>query len=263
MPVSRLLTLAGSCNLRDFGGYATVDGRRVRPGRLFRSGVLNRLAPEAVEALRALPLRAVCDLRRTAERELHPNPYFGPDVGTCAWDTSVESSPIRERGFAESDSLESARAAMATMYRRIPYALQERLAGVFGAIAQTEAGAVVVHCSAGKDRTGVAVALVLEALGVPRATVVEDYVLTNEAVDLRRQLLGEGATGVGLAATADPILALPPFAREAVIDAHPSYILAALEAVEARHGSVERYVVEGLRIAPSLLAAARDRLLVP
>ncbi|HET9693627.1 MAG TPA: tyrosine-protein phosphatase [Steroidobacteraceae bacterium] len=261
MPASRVLDLTGSCNLRDFGGYATRDGRRLRQGRLFRSGVLNRLAPDAVRTLQALPLRAVCDLRRAEERRLEPNPHFGHEVRTFQWESTVETSPIRERSFAQSTSIDEARDAMRAMYRRIPFLLQGRLAGVFEALAHAGDGAVVVHCSAGKDRTGVAVALVLAALAVPRETIVEDYVLTNAAVDLRLRLLGEDATGVGLSATADPIRALPPLAREAVLDAHPSYLLAALEAIEARHGSIERYLGDELRLDTSLLSRVRASFL--
>jgi protein-tyrosine phosphatase len=255
---TRLLPLEGACNFRDFGGYQTSDGRRVRWRRLFRSGVMTRLQPAAMAALRDLDIRAVCDLRRTDERQRHPNPSFGPGVRQFEWDTLVETSPIRKPEFARSASIGEARAAMVGMYERIPYVLQPRLAGAFAALAQVEEGGFVVHCSAGKDRTGVAVALVLEVLGVPRDVVVADYVLTNEAVDLEAQLLGKGGTGVGLAGTSAPILALPPIARTAVLDAHESYILASLETIDARHGSVQAYLRDELGLSrglPDLLRA--------
>ena len=261
MPATRLLRLPGSCNLRDFGGYATADGRRVPRGRLLRSGLLDGLAPEAVAALEALPLRAVCDLRRVEERRLRPNPAFDSAVRLHAWEATAETSPIRDPRFAGSGSLAEARVAMVEMYRRIPFVLQPRLAGVFGALAETDTGATLVHCSAGKDRTGVAVALVLESLGVPRATVLADYALTNDAVDLRAQLLDRRAPGLGLAATRDPLLALSAPALEAVLDAHPDYLRAALEAIEARHGSLERYLLDELALAPALLAHLRSTLL--
>ena len=261
MIATHLSTLAGSCNLRDVGGVSTVDGRRVRRGRLLRSGVLTRLTPAAVRELQALPVRAVCDLRRTEERERHPNPSFGPDVQQFEWDSTVASSPIREPGFVRSESVDAARAAMVAMYGRIPFLLQSRLAGAFRALAHARDGATIVHCSAGKDRTGVAVALVLEALGVPRDAVVADYVLTRQAVDLRRELFGDDATGAGLAANAAPFRALPEFALDAVLDARPEYILAALAAVEDRHGTVERYVFDELGLAPTMLADVRECLL--
>jgi protein-tyrosine phosphatase len=262
MIATHVSVLAGSCNLRDVGGLPTVDGRRVRRGRLLRSGVLTRLTPAAVRELQALPVRAVCDLRRTEERERHPSPSFGPDVQRFEWDSTVGTSPIREPGFVRSDSVEAARGAMVAMYRRIPFVLQSRFAGAFRALAQVARdGATIVHCSAGKDRTGVAVALILETLGVPRDDVVADYVLTRQAVDLRRELFGEDATGAGLTANSEPFRALPEFALDAVLDARPEYILAALEAVEARHGTIERYLNDELKLAPTMLADLRECLL--
>jgi protein-tyrosine phosphatase len=222
---------------------------------------MSRLQPAAIEAIRSLGLRAVCDLRRTEERQRHPNPGFGPGVRQFEWNTSAETSPIRQPEFARSATADEARAAMTAMYRRIPYLLQQRLAGTFAALAQVEEGGFVVHCSAGKDRTGVAVALLLETLRVPRELVVADYVLTNDAVDLAAHLAEAGAAGVGLAATAEPILALPPIARSAVLEAHDSYILASLDAIEERHGSVEGYLREELGLGNGLLDTLRARLL--
>ena len=257
----RVLALAGACNFRDFGGYATADGRRVRWRRLFRSGVMTRLRPAAIAEIRNLDIRVVCDLRRTDERQRHPNPDFGTGVQRFEWATLVETSPIRTPEFARSATIDDARAAMVGMYERIPYVLQPRLAGTFEALAQAGEGGFVVHCSAGKDRTGVAAALVLEALGVPREIVVADYALTNEAVDLAAQLLGAGGTGVGLAETSAPILALPPIAQAAVLDAHESYIVASLDAIEARHGSIEAYLRDELGVGAPLLDRLRARLL--
>lgn len=257
----RILPLPGACNFRDFGGYATADGRRVRWRRLFRSGVMTRLQPEAIDEIRDMDIRVVCDLRRTDERDRHPNPDLGAGVRQFAWDTPVETSPIRRPEFAGSATVDDARAAMIAMYERIPYVLQSRLAGAFEALAQAGEGGFVVHCSAGKDRTGVAVALVLAALGVPRESVVADYVLTNDAVDLAAQLLGADGTGVGLAETSAPIFALPPIPRAAVLDAHASYILASLNAIEARQGSVEAYLRDELGLGARLLDTLRARLL--
>jgi protein-tyrosine phosphatase len=222
---------------------------------------MSGLQPAAVDEVRSLDIRVVCDLRRTDERQRHPNPEFGPGVRQFQWDTSVETSPIRSPEFARSATVGAARAAMVAMYERIPYVLQPRLAGTFDALAQAGEGGFLVHCSAGKDRTGVAVALVLEVLGVPRELVVADYVLTNDAVDLAAHLLGAGGTGAGLAATSEPILALPPVARSAVLDAHESYILASLDAIEARHGSVEDYLRDELGVGAGLLDNLRARFL--
>ena len=261
MAQPRVLDLAGSCNFRDCGGYETADGGRVRWGRLYRSGLLARLSPAAAAQVQSLGVRAVCDLRRTAERGLHPNPPLGNDVRRFEWDSEAESSPIRDRAFAGAVDPAEVHAAMLKMYERLPFTLQPRLAGVFAALDHAGLGATIVHCTAGKDRTGVAVALVLDSLGVSRDAIVEDYALTDTAVDLRAQLLGSGSTGAGLAATAESILALSPVAQEAMLAAKPEYIRASLAAVEERHGAVRAYLNEELGIDPALLERLRDRLI--
>jgi protein-tyrosine phosphatase len=263
MTQARVVPLEGGCNFRDFGGYRTEDGRRVRWSVLFRSGVLARISAKGVAALRELGVRAVCDLRRNDERARHPNPEFGADVRQYAWDTQAEVSPIREHAFATATSLDAGHAAMAEMYGRMPVRMQERLAGTVSALLDCTEGAFVVHCAAGKDRTGAATALILAMLGVPRAQIVEDYLLTNTAVDLAAQLTRPaGAGGVGLAATAAPILALTPAARAAVLEAHPSYLLAMFDAIESQWGSVDEYLQVGLRLGAARIEATRDRLLV-
>jgi protein-tyrosine phosphatase len=263
MPRTRALTLEGGCNFRDFGGYPTTDGRAVRWGRLYRSGVLSGLTPQDLRTIAELGLRVVCDLRRTEERQQHPNPALGTDVTTLSWDTGVETSPLRDAQFAQSQSLAAARAAMCGMYRRLPFVLGPRLRGVFEALRRCRHGdAVVVHCSAGKDRTGIAAALIQLALGVPRETVIADYVLTNTAVNLRRQLLRTGATGAGMTVTAAPILALSAAARDAILDADAAYLAASLDAIESRHGSVQVYLESELGVDQAAVTRLQDTFLM-
>lgn len=260
MTPTRVLPLAGSCNFRDCGGYETKHGTRVRWGRLYRSGLMTGLAPQATAQVTELGLRAVCDLRRNAERAMHPNPDFGDRVRRFEWDTMTESSPIRDRAFTGTDAADVAHAAMIEMYEQLPFKLQSRLAGVFAALDHAGDGATIVHCMAGKDRTGVAIALVLAALGVRREAIIEDYVLTNSAVDLRAQLVGRLAAGAGLAATGDSLLALSPTALEAVLAARPEYLAASLQAIEARCGSIAAYLRDELAVPEPTLRQLRESL---
>jgi protein-tyrosine phosphatase len=258
---TRVLPLEGSCNFRDCGGYDALPGTRVRWGRLYRSGLMYGLAPHAAAEIAARDLRAVCDLRRNDERERHPNPVFGPAVRRFEWDTALESSPIRDRDFAATTAAEFAHAAMLRMYAQMPFKLQPRFAGVFAALAHSGHGATIVHCTAGKDRTGVAIALVLAELGVPRDAIIADYVLTNDAVDLRSRLVQHRAAGAGLAASADPLLALSPTALDAVLAARPEYLLASFDAIEAQHGSIPAYVRDELAVPADVLHQLRESLL--
>jgi protein-tyrosine phosphatase len=262
MSLTRVLPLEGGCNFRDFGGYRTSDGRTVRWRRLFRSGVLTHLSAPAVAEVGALGIRTVCDLRRTEERARHPNPPMGPDVQQLAWDTATETSPIRDQAFAAAATIDEARTAMIVMYQRIPFRMQQRLAGAFEALERAGEGGCIVHCSAGKDRTGVAVALILATLGVPQETIVADYLLTNDAVDLAAQLRDPTGTGIGFASTATPIRALTGPAQAAVLDANEQYIRATLDAIATRCGSIEAYLRDELNIDDARTTRLRTRLLV-
>ena len=254
--VDRIPALEGSCNFRDFGGYQTHDGRRVRWGRLYRSGMLSRLNSRDLEVLADLRIRTVCDLRRAEERARHPNPALGPDVLRREWDEPGDASPLRGVRFERSLSRAAARGAMVEMYGRMPALLTRRLRGVFAGLLEAGGRPIILHCTAGKDRTGLGAALILSALGVPRATIVEDYLLTNVAVDLGAWLSGNGATGAGITATAEPIQALAPQAREAVLAADATYLEASFARIEAEHGSVEAYLGSELGVD----AAGRARL---
>jgi protein-tyrosine phosphatase len=261
MTPTRVLPLAGGCNFRDCGGYGTLQGTRVRWGRLYRSGLMRGLEPEAAASVAALGLRSVCDLRRNAERARDPNPDFGPQVRRFEWDTGQEASSILDQEFMHEDAAARAQARMVRMYARMPFELQPRFAGVFAALAHAAGGATIVHCTAGKDRTGVAIALVLSMLDVPREVIVEDYVLTNQAVDLRAQLLQRKAAGAGLAADAEPLLSLTPAALDAVVAARPDYLLASFDAIEARHGTVADYVRDELAVPAAAIDQLRATLL--
>jgi protein-tyrosine phosphatase len=233
--------LESGCNFRDFGGYDTRDGRRVRWGRLYRSGTLTQLSEPDRAAITALAIRAVCDLRRLDERQRHPDPEFG-DATRLHWDEPFETSPLREQAFAQSVGPSHARAAMIGMYSQMPVALATRVRGMFAGLLQGPGAPIILHCTAGKDRTGFAAALLLSALGVPRPTIFEDYVLTNQAVDLRSLMLGAVQSGLGITTTAEPILALPREAQDAVLAADADYLEAAFSALEAGHGSIDTYL---------------------
>lgn len=262
MTSARVLDLDGSCNFRDCGGYETRDGARLRWGRLYRSGLMARMTPAATARLGSLGVRAVCDLRRTKERSHHPNPALGPGVRVFEWDIPAELSVGSRLDFAGWTDAQAAHAAMVRFYGELPYVLQPRLAGTFAAIEHAAGeGATIVHCSAGKDRTGVAIALVLESLGVPRETILEDYMLTATAVDLRQQLLGRGASGLGLAATPTRLLQLPPHSLQALLGVHPDYLQASLAAIEARHGSVRRYLQDELGVTTATVGRVQELLL--
>jgi protein-tyrosine phosphatase len=178
----RTLPLAGGVNFRDLGGYRTADGRSVRWGRVYRAGSLAELTDDDVTYLEQLGLRLSCDLRSPDEAERNPD-RLPPGAVLVRRPIVAEVGRLRR---------------IVTLFR-LRHRIQELLQNAY-AIMLDQNGAIfakvirlaadpanlplVVHCTAGKDRTGLATALLLLALGVPEETVVADYTLSNRAFDV-------------------------------------------------------------------------------
>jgi protein-tyrosine phosphatase len=251
-PQVRVLPLEGGRNFRDLGGYRTADGRRVRWGKLFRSGSLAGLTRADWEHLAARGVRAVCDFRSTRERESEPVLLTEhPHISYWARDYHTSFAELRTLLRAEFASGEAARQAMISGYRELPFDQSSGYRALFGYL---KAGHVplIFNCSAGKDRAGTAAALVLAALGVPRATVLEDFLFTNEALNLHQVFAGRPGMTLGR---------LPPEVIFAILHADPDYIGAALESIEARHGGVDGYLRDELDVSAHELAQIRAALL--
>ncbi|MET0241679.1 MAG: tyrosine-protein phosphatase [Sphingobium sp.] len=253
-PRTRVLPLEGGRNFRDLGGYPTQDGRTVKWGVIFRSGSMARLTQGDWDHLCARGVRSLCDFRTTNEREREPFAWADQE-GVQYWARDYETSfaelrKTMQSGFA---SGEEAREGMMAGYRRLPYDQAPGYARVFEHLKAGEVP-VIFNCSAGKDRAGTAAALVLSALGVPRAVVMEDFALTNEVGQLHRMVKG-GLERQGSLSVQSPEVI------EAVLHADPRYISAALDAVEAEHGSVEGYLRDVLDVNDAQLSGIRDHLL--
>lgn len=153
-------------NARDLGGTPTVDGGQIRERSLIRTDNHNRFNAAGLQALRSYGVSRVLDLRWEWEAAKYPSPLAGEEfyrlVPACFDPTGNEEIPP--------DS-----------YRLMVDASRDRLAAAFAAIAQAPPGGVVVHCNAGRDRTGVVVALALHVAGVPVESIAADYALTDDS----------------------------------------------------------------------------------
>lgn len=255
----RQLPFRGHANFRDLGGYRSQDGRAIRWGRLFRSGALSSLDEDDVALLGELGLELVCDFRSPTERKSEPH-RFPAGARTAHHAVNHEQlagalnpDAIRERineaRFAdlETDSLlVDGNASFATSHRT-PFATMLDMA------CRTEHHPLLVNCSAGKDRTGFAAAVLLLALGIPRDTIHHDYLLTNHYQRDERQVRMEQ---IRKAAGADPEVLLPLF------EARPEYIDAAFSAIDREWGTDEAFLQRGLGMTDNRLADFRDALLV-
>ena len=175
------IPIEGTLNFRDIGGYATADGRRLRTGLVFRSDHLNGVTDDGLAALAALGLRTVVDLRRDDERTRQPSRL--PDGVDVVWAHADAAD-----GAAPGDFLAQVKAGeVVTVSEEEVVALYEEMlegaGGMFRAVieasARADEGAVLFHCTAGKDRTGLSAMLLQRMCGVSEADVVADFLLTD------------------------------------------------------------------------------------
>jgi protein-tyrosine phosphatase len=258
---ARVVPLEGGRNFRDLGGYETREGLRVRWGRLFRSGSMSHLTTADERVLGALGIRVVVDLRSPTERAHEPTAWRPEHVRHVSWDYDFRNVSMRAmlREFPVMDP-ESVRGGMQRLYRSFPNMFAQPYAELLRHLASGDLP-LVFHCAAGKDRTGLAAALVLLALGVPRATVIDDYTLTNETIDLTKLLHTYQKMSIGVGDDAAHSREISPEARAVLMAAHPSYLEAALEAIDEEHGSLDAYLQQILGVTEALHSSLRAHLL--
>lgn len=251
---SRALLLQGGQNFRDLGGYETRDGRIVRWRTLFRSGAMNRLTAADFDYLAKLKLRTVVDLRSTEERQAAPVAWpdkTAPQVLTR--DYRQDAMGLEGIDLAKLTG-ETARTRMAAIYPGILDRFNDQYRELFDHLLAGDAP-LAFNCSAGKDRTGVAAALILTALNVPRETIIEDYLLSNQR--FRPDLS---------TAAADPAFAvwrqLPPEVSRAFMGVDRSYIEGVFRVIDGHPGGAEGYLRDRLGLDATALATLRNRYTV-
>jgi len=236
-PRSRDVVLERTFNLRDLGGYRAAGGATVAWGRLYRGAGLHRLAGADAERVGALGLRTAVDLRTAAEiasRGGWPLDALAADARRLPLIPALWDDAARPPTGAPADVL-------GARYDELLAAGGPALAQLVELLAEPARLPLVFYCAAGKDRTGIAAAIVLGALGVGADDVVADYALSTERV----------ARMAALAGRAPAPLSVAP----------PQVMRRFLARIERRHGSVER-LLRSLGVTDATLAALRGNLLV-
>jgi protein-tyrosine phosphatase len=246
--------LARAVNFRDLGGRRNKDGREVRPGTLYRSAALWDLSSAQRQAVRALGVKSIVDFRFNAERDIHPTPW--QELG-CTQYWCRDYQPPNSGGGLDGilDDPEMTEAAahdlMVRAYRHLPYHVVEGLHTLFDTVA-TGDGAFLFHCTSGKDRTGIAAALLLSVLGVPEEDILEDYLASIEF-----DILMSPAFKRDRPIPADRLQALKP-----IYSVHRDYLAATFQTLAEQDGSVEDFLEKKIGLDPKTFDAIRARLLV-
>src|SRR5258706_868558 len=239
-----VLDLAGASNFRDLGGYPGKDGRGVRWRQIFRSNHLGHLTEADIEVLRGLGLKSAFDVGGTEDRmaaicglqeiAIHSLP-IEPTVVAALRARLATGVPL-----SSDDALD----VMRDSYRNYVRQNTPSFRALFAHLLEDRAP-LVIHCTAGKDRTGFACALILHALGVPDQLIAEDYLLTNRFY--RR----------------DPTASsdLPEEVRQVLARVEASFLAAAFDAIRDDYGDLENYLGDGFGLSAGALAKLQGRQL--
>jgi len=244
----------GAPNLRDLGGYEATDGRRVKWGRIFRSSNLGRLTDKGLAQIRQLGIKLVCDFRSEAETHKQPNRF--PDSPAVDYvrlpiqHGEFEPTTVFERikrGDYDWISEDFMLRGYIDSVERYPH-VWDRL---FQLLVTPRHRPLLFHCTGGKDRTGAAAALILQALGVPEETVIADYGLSDGYnADMRKIIYNYlQPFGVDLAKV-QPYFTAPE-----------SRLRALLKHVDAHYGSAVGYLVTRAKVSEETIARLKADLL--
>ncbi|MAZ89131.1 MAG: hypothetical protein CL693_16000 [Cellvibrionaceae bacterium] len=240
---TRVVPLEGGVNFRDLGGYVNERDQQVQWRKIFRCGHLGDLTATDLDALEHLNVTHVHDFRRSEEQERTPSQ---PIRATVYNDYEMfVGSMSKFWDYMSSDRLtaESAHDLVVGSYRGCVDDVAPHYARLFDSLLSPETGASVFHCSAGKDRTGMAAALILSALDVDRSTVIDDYLLTQQHFDSERLMN-----------------IVEQHLRDAKVEhwerswlvpycgVHRDNIEAFFDGVESRYGSVDDYLLKALKL---------------
>ena len=255
LATERKFGMQGTPNFRDFGGYRTADGRQIKWGFLFRSGQLSGLSDQDVDLLASLELDLVCDFRRLEEQQTDPSrlpEQRRPRIASLPIIPGSNSRFFEEGGdqLADRDAMFN---FMVEINRDFAEAQTATYARMFSEILELDDARFLVHCAAGKDRTGFAVALIQLALGVPRDVVMRDYMLTGHFFDPLREI---GRLKVKYQLEQMDTESIMP-----MLEVHEDYLTRALQVIDQQYASVEAYLEEALGVGPAELARLRDRYL--
>lgn len=238
----RRLALQGTPNFRDLGGYETSEGRRIQWGKIYRSGKLSTLTEADIKYLSRLGVSLVCDFRQETEQALEPT-RLG-DENTPIY-TGLPISPGSAQSFMHNlmngiiEIVDSV-SFMQEINRDFVANQMPQYAEMFKFLLTGE-HQILIHCAAGKDRTGFGAALILDVLGVDEEVIIDDYLLTNEFLEVEKEMEKLSNSFTNSTGSAVPDSVLRP-----LLEVRPEYLRACFEEINERYGSKQAFFKQAL-----------------
>ena len=253
----RCLDLEGSRNFRDLGGYESTEGGRLRWGKLYRSSKLSGLTDRDRQRVRRLGLTLVCDFRQAVEQELDPT-HLGDDATHLL--ARLPVTPGSAGNFIDNlhngiIAVDDSAGFMQDMNREFVTSQLPRYAEMFQLLLVGDQQ-VLIHCASGKDRTGFGAALILDVLGVPEDSIVEDYLLSNRYLDVdmeMQRLAGQFYDAAGRPVSEDVLRPL--------LEVRPEYIKACFDEICRHYASREHFYESALQLDSESVRRLRERYL--
>ena len=245
----RKLPLEGAHNFRELGGFETLDNRKVKWGLLYRSDALNELSDEDLEYLQRLKLNAIIDFRSPIERNDKPDRFIenvnvhlmpiDPFGNNSSQDPNKSFEEIQREMFYGDLDISN---FLVDFNQDLVSNFSDVYKNFIGMLIKNEGLPLVFHCTAGKDRAGFASALILSILGVPRDTIIQDYLATNiyTEKEIDKKLMQIKLFSFFQADT-DSL--------RKVMGVEERYILAAFNQIYKEWGGMDRYIKEGLSLS--------------
>ncbi|MBC2605094.1 tyrosine-protein phosphatase [Pelagicoccus albus] len=251
--------MEGAQNFRDLGGYTTQEGKTVKWGKIYRSNALDKLTDSDQELLKELNIGTVCDLRD--EKELAKSPDRLPEdsdidyinlniqeaLAKATGKKIDESAMLALQGKSNEEIEVLGNELMENAYAGFALYAAPLYAKIFAQLLDDE-HALVFHCQAGKDRAGVGSALILLALGVDEATILEDYMISGKVWTMPDSVVEQYAAHYGV----DPIV------MKQFMGTRISWMQSAFNAIKSKYGSYDAYFEEALQLDQNKLAKLRS-----
>ncbi len=258
MIFDKTIRLEGAPNFRDIGGYCTKSGKKIKIGMIYRSDELSRLTDNDVSILEQLGIKLICDLRTASERKSKPDRLINNGIRNI----NIPMNPLQENfsqrklfllmhqkaGELDFDNL------MDQYYQKFAFGCKEQVKEIITLLSDSKNLPAVIHCTAGKDRTGFITAIIQLLAGVPRNEVLEDYLATNQFIQNRIKKLTRFLRIISFFRISESRL-------KPMLEVNKKYLEEVLDNIYAKYSNIEEYLTYACQIDNADVLKLRNMLI--